>query len=150
MGGILEMDHPSLSIEHSIKKNLFIDTLFIMHPDTIRVNHFKDTFDLLPTSAWTEKKTYWKSKKMDMDSLAFLADTVELLVNFQCYKEGKQWKRSHGFNIGNFYTINSGKQSVYIDSEMAQLAIKMNVSQLKDTVVITAPYGQQLSLKRSR
>ena len=148
MSGILEMDHPSFSIKQSREKNIFVDTLFVLHPDTIRVNDSADTFDILPISAWMEKKAYWKSKTPDLDSIAFLADTLDLVVNFQPYKEGKLWKPKHRFNIDKFNVINGGQQSVYIDSEIAQLAIKMHVNQLKDTVVITAPHGQQILLKR--
>ena len=40
-GNILEYDHPSRNIGHSIEKDIFIDTSEIVESDTIKTNEFE-------------------------------------------------------------------------------------------------------------
>lgn len=145
MGNVLEFDHPSRSIGHSIEKEVFIDTLEIAGPDTIKTDDF-ERIDILPTSSWIEKKTYWKSGTMDLDSLGFVPDTIVLIVNFSNFKNGKPWTPDHGYNIGDFETSKGTHESVYIDSHITRLHFDSPLGELSDTIRLTTKYREQIVL----
>lgn len=149
-GDILEYDNQSRSIEHSIEKGVFVDTLRILNQDTIPVNAFKP-IDLLPTSAWIEKVTYWKSGVMDMDSVGFMRDTVLLIVTFENFVNGKQWKPESGYHVGSFQDDNGNEEGVYVDSEISRLHFRMHIDQVKDTVSLTTKDEEEtIILTRAR
>jgi hypothetical protein len=129
-GDILEFDYPIRNIEHSIEKEIFIDTLKIIESDTIRTNRF-ERIDILPTSSWIEKKTYCKSGTKDLDSLGFVPDIVVLIVNFRNFKNGKSWTPDHGYNIGDFEISTGNHESAYIDSDITQLRFESRLDDLR-------------------
>jgi len=149
MHDIAEFMNPSHTIELSIKKKVFIDSLKIINPSTIRTSKLGQSIDILPTSSWIEKRVFWKSGTMDLDSLDFYSDSVELLVNFKNYVNGQPWKpKNNGFGLWEFQNANEDKESVYIDDNMTQLNFKMNLKEFKDTVKLTTNDHQQIILKR--
>jgi hypothetical protein len=150
MADILEFDHPSQNIEHSVKKKIFIDSLLVLNPDTIRTNR-TENISILPTSSWIEKRAFWKSQVVDLDSLGFYSDTLDLIVNFENYVDGQRWKpNNNGFNIAEFQNINGDRQSVYMDDNMTQLAFKMTIKELKDSIRLKGTDGQEILLRRVR
>lgn len=149
MHDIAEFMNPSQTLEQSIKKKVLIDSFKIINPSTVRINNFGQLIDILPTSSWIEKRVFWKSRTMDLDSLDFYPDSVELMVNFKNYVNGEPWKpQNNGYGIGLFQNINGDKQSVYIDDNMTQLNFKMNINELKDTIRLKTNDHQQIILKR--
>jgi len=143
---ILEFDHPSRDILHSIEKGIFIDTLEIVNSDTIKTNRF-EKIDILPTSSWIEKKTFWKSGTMNLDSLGLTSDTVELIVNFKNFVNGKQWAPSkNGYDIIEFQNNNGDNVSVYMDEEITQLNFKISYEQVKDTIRLATKNNQRIVL----
>jgi hypothetical protein len=149
-GDILEYDHPSRNIGHSIEKDIFIDTLDIIESDTIKTNRFEQ-IDILPTSSWIEKKTYWKSGTMDLDSLGFISDTVVVLVNFRNFKNGKEWApENNGFYIGDFENSKGHHESVYINDDITQLRFEIQIDETNDTVRLTTKDKEQIVLLKKR
>jgi hypothetical protein len=144
-GDILEFDHPSRNIAHSVEKDIFIDTLEIIESDTIKTNRLKQ-IDILPISSWIEKKTYWKSGTMDLDSLGFVPDTVVVIVNFSNFKNGKPWTPDHGYNIDGFETSKGTHASVYIDSHITRLHFDSPLGELRDTIRLTTKDREQIVL----
>ena len=57
MADILEFGYPSQNIKHSVRKKIFIDSLLVLNPDTIRTNGIEN-IDILPTSSWIEKRAF--------------------------------------------------------------------------------------------
>lgn len=146
MGDILEFEHPSRNIGHSIKKGIFIDTLEIVESDTIRTNSF-ERIDILPISSWIEKKTYWKSGTMDLDSLGFISDTVVLIVNFRNFKNEKTWApKNNGYYIGDFENSKGHHESVYIDDDITQLRFEIRIDEVRDTIRLTTKDKEQIVL----
>jgi hypothetical protein len=149
MSGLLEFANPSQNIIHSIKKNVFIDSLMILNSETISLNKFEQRIDIVPTSAWVEKRALWKSKTIDFDSLYFQTDTLELLVNFKNYVNGLPWNpKNYGSSFGEFQNINGVKESVYIVDNITQLNFKINSTELNDTIRLTTADAQQIILIR--
>jgi hypothetical protein len=146
---ILEFDHPSRNIGHSIQKEIFIDTLLIVEPDTIITKGF-ERVDILPTSSWIEKKTYWKSGTMDLDSLGFVSDSVVLIMNFRNFKDGRPWTPSHGYYIGDFEDSKGHHESVYIDEEITQLRFETRIDDAGDTIRLTTKDQEQIILHKRR
>jgi hypothetical protein len=145
---ILEFEHPSRDIRHAIEKKLFIDTLYIVHPDTIRTNSH-ERIDILPKSSWIEKTTYWKSGMMDLDSIGFNSDIVWVIGNFNNFMNGKPWKpENDGFHVGDFRDKTGNKQSVYMDNEKTQLSFKIPLDQLADTFRVATGSNEQIILVR--
>jgi hypothetical protein len=147
---ILEYEHPSNDIEHSIKKNVFIDSLGIIDPDTIKTNRFQ-RIDIFPTSSWIEKKAYWKSATPDLDSLGFLSDTVELIVNFRNFVNGKPWApKNSGDHIINFNDGQGDTASVYMDDETTQLSFTIPMMRTGDTIELTSDSSEKIVLMKRR
>ena len=144
---ILDFDQPSRDIRHSIEKGIFIDTLEIVKPDTIKTNRF-EKIDILPTSSWIEKKTFWKSGTMNLDSLGLTSDTVELIVNFKNFVNGKQWAPNSGYTVVDFQNNNGDNVSVYIGEEITQLNFKISYEQVKDTIRLITKNNQRIILAR--
>jgi len=146
---ILEFDHPSRNIGHSIEKKIFIDTLSIVEPDTI-ITKGLGRIDILPTSSWIEKKTYWKSGAMDLDSLGFISDSVVLIVNFRNFKDGRPWTPTSGYYIGDFEDSKGNHESVYIDEEITQLRFETRIVDVGDTIQLTTKDQEQIILHKRR
>ena len=92
-----------------------------------------------------------KSQVKDLDSLGFYSDTLDLIVNFENYVDGQRWKpNNNGFNIAEFQNINGDRQSVYMDDNMTQLAFKMTIKELKDSIRLKGTDGQEILLRRVR
>lgn len=145
-GDILEFDHPSRNIGHSIEKNVFIDTLNIVASDTIKTRGFEQ-IDILPISSWIEKKIYWKSETMNLDSLGFISDTVILIVNFRNFKKGRPWApKNNGYNIGDFEDKTGHHESVYIDDDITQLRFEALMDETRDTIRLTTKEKEQVVL----
>ncbi len=146
---ILEFDYPSRSIGHSIDKGVFIDTMDILFADTIKVNNFERNINIWPTASWIEKEVYWKSGEMDLDSIGLFSDTVQLVISFKNFVNGKEWApKNNGFYIGELQNINGDQQSVYIDDNITRINFRMFIGLLKDTIRLTAKNEEQLVIKR--
>jgi len=147
---ILEYDLPSRDIAHAIDKGIFIDSLDLLIKDTIRTNRF-EKIDIVPLTAWIEKKTFWKSGEQDLDSIGFYSDTVMLLVNFKAFINGKPIrKRNSGGVIIEFKNDFNDTEWVYLGDEKVQLDFKLNKTQLIDTNRLITPDGQQIVIRKRR
>ena len=147
---ILEYDHPSRDVAHAIDKGIFIDSLDILTQDTIRTNRF-ERIDIVPITAWIEKKTFWKSREQHIDSIGFSSDTVILLINFKAFTNGKPTeKRNLGRVIIEFKNDFDHTEWVYLGDDKAQLDFKLNKAQLIDTSRLVTPDGQQIIIIKKR
>ncbi len=147
---ILEFDHPSRDVRHSIEKKIFIDSLDILNPDTIRVNQI-ERVDILPTASWIEKMTFWKSGSLRIDSLGTYADTVMLLVNFKDFVNGNTRKpNNNGYKIIEFKNPLGDTESVYMNDNIVQLNYKLHIGQVSDTIRLSTTNGQVIILRKWR
>jgi hypothetical protein len=147
---ILEYEHPSRDIAHAIDKEIFIDSLDLLAKDTIKTNKF-EKIDIVPITAWIEKKTFWKSGVQDLDSIGFYSDTVILIINFKAFANGKPVeKRNSGGVIVEFKNDFSDTEWVYLGDEKVQLDFKLNKTQLLDTSRLITPDGQQVVIRKRR
>lgn len=150
---ILEYNHPSSSIGHSIDKKVFIDTLDILFADTAELNDIgqQRKINIVPTISWIEKSTYWKSGTMKLDSLGFYEDTVNLVVLFESYVDGQRW---HPVNVGQYYgrftTSNGDSSSVYIDDNESRLDFKIPTQKLLDTIRLGTKNKERIIIIKQR
>jgi hypothetical protein len=147
---ILEHEHPSKSISHSINKGIFIDTLEIFFYDTAELNDIgrQIKIDIVPTTCWIEKSLLWKSGAIDLDSIGFQKDSINLVLLFDSYVNNQRWAP---INSGQYYgkfKIGSGdSSSVYIDNHAARLDFKIATQQLLDTIRIVAKGKEIIKIK---
>jgi len=145
---ILEYEHPSRDIPHAIDKGIFIDSLDILSKDTIRTNKF-EKIDIVPITAWIEKKAFWKSGEQDLDSIGFYSDTVMLIINFKGFTNGKPTeKRNSGSVIIEFKNDFDDTEWVYSGDDKVQLDFKLNKAQVLDTSRLISPDGQRIVIKK--
>lgn len=148
--------YPSWDIEHSIEKQVFLDTLDIVSFDTIATNE-KHLY-VFPVAAWTEKMANWKwiekmarnSGKNDPDSVRFSADTVLLMVDFETLihkKLAKSSERSFDYNIVDFQDANGNYGSLHAHA-ISAMDILIPLAQTDDTIRLTTPNNEQIVLKK--
>lgn len=145
-GDILEFEHPSDDIEHSLEKEIFIDSLEIASADTIKIK--EDKIWLFPVEAWLEKKPYWKSHMKNLDSLGFLRDTVVVVVNFAKSRNGRPWTpQNSGFHVSEIICVGQ-VGSIYVDDKNAQVDFNAPRRALDDSVELITLERERIVLKR--
>src|SRR6185436_14785698 len=146
---ILEYEHPSKNIRHSTDKGIFIDTLDIVSSDTAEFNDIDRLIKIVPTTSWIEKATYWKSGTMDLDSLGFHKDTVNLVVQFESFVNGQRWTPiNSGHFIGEFKSNYHDSSKVYIEDNAIRLDFKMSTGQVTDTIQLVTKNKERIIIKR--
>jgi hypothetical protein len=144
---ILEYDHPSRDIKHAIEKGVFIDTLEILTRDTIRDSVWR--INIVPTTSWVERATFWRSDKQHLDSIGFSTDTVVLLINFKAFANGKPMQKKGFGNLTTEFTNDIGlKEFVYLDDDRTQLKFVFN-KKIPDTIKLSTADGQQITIMGS-
>lgn len=146
--GILEYDHPSRNIKHAIDKGVFIDSLEIVAADTAEFDGHVAFIRVFPTTSWIEKATYWKSGTMDTDSIGFYSDTVYLVVQFNTFVDGKNWRPDSEYSIGEFMNDRGATTYITAGEYGAQLQLKMAMQQVSDTMAFTNPNNERFVVRR--
>jgi hypothetical protein len=86
---------------------------------------------------------------MDVDSVRFYEDTVNLVLLFKSYVNGQRWAPiNSGHYIGKFKTGNGDSSSIYMDDNETRLDFKMPTRQFLDTIRLDTKNKERIIIKR--